>query len=150
MSNGNSIGGNTAKQNAAASKAAETSLTAPVRRILVVDDNVDAADSLALVLRRIGGYEVQVLYDGEHVVALAGEFRPDVILLDIGMPRVNGYTVARQLRDSPATSEAKIVAITGYGRNSDREASQAAGIDLHLLKPVETGDLFAYLQSLRG
>jgi CheY-like chemotaxis protein len=144
------MGGNTANQNAAGSKSAETSLPARVRRILVVDDNVDAADSLALVLRRIGGYEVRVLYDGEQVLAHACEFKPDVILLDIGMPRVNGYTVARQLRDSSATSEAKIVAITGYGRNSDREASQAAGIDLHLLKPVETGELFAYLQSLRN
>lgn len=120
-----------------------------VRRILVVDDNVDAADSLAMVLTRIGGHSVTVAYRADQAFVAARAHLPEVVLLDIGMPQVDGYAVARQLREMPETRDATIIAVTGYGRTTDRAESLAAGFDLHLLKPVDPRELLAYLLTIK-
>lgn len=104
-------------------------------RILVVDDNVDAAESLGLLLR-IQGHEIQTAHDGADALRLASVFRPDVVLLDIGLPRLDGYEVARRLRKDDNTRRCLLVAMTGYGQEEDRRKSRAAGFDLHIVKPV--------------
>ncbi len=109
----------------------------PRRRVLVVDDNVDAAVSLGRLLTRIFGQDVCVAHDGPSALRSAEEFRPEVVLLDIGMPGMDGYEVARRLRDRPDSSCATLVALTGWGQESDRQKSRLAGIDHHLVKPVE-------------
>ena len=106
------------------------------RRILVVEDNDDARNVLVAMLRR-EGHEVRSAADGEAGLFEAQGFAPEVVLLDIGLPGIDGYEVARRLRAMPETAEALIVAVTGYGQDSDRERSRAAGFDHHLLKPVE-------------
>jgi PAS domain S-box-containing protein len=106
------------------------------RRVLVVDDNVDAADSIALLLR-MQGHDVRVGYDGESALALACEHCPEILLLDIGLPRTDGYALARELRAQPQLARATFVAVTGYGLKQDRERARAAGFDHHLVKPVD-------------
>jgi DNA-binding response OmpR family regulator len=115
-------------------------------RILVVDDNVDAAESLALLLK-LHGYETQVAHDGMDAVAAAPLFRADVILLDIGMPRVNGYDVARLMREQAWSKDVVIIALTGWGRDEDRRQSADAGIDHHLVKPVNVEALLELVAS---
>jgi PAS domain S-box-containing protein len=110
------------------------------RKILVVDDNRDAADSLGELLC-IGGHETRVCHDGLHAVVMAETFRPDVVLLDIGMPRIDGHEVARRLRSQPWGRHMRIVAVSGFGRPDDRQRSIDAGCDEHLTKPVSDGDL---------
>jgi PAS domain S-box-containing protein len=110
------------------------------RRVLVVDDNTDAADSLALLLR-LAGQDVRAAYDGPSALALAGEFRPELVFLDIGMPGMDGYEVARRLRQQPGVDGLTLVALTGWGQEEDRDRSREAGFDLHLIKPVEPGAL---------
>jgi CheY-like chemotaxis protein len=105
------------------------------RRVLVVDDNVDAAESLAIILR-LHGHEARTVHDGEHAIEVACEFRPDVVLLDLGMPKVNGYEVARRLRSEPWGRHVVLVACTGWGQPEDRRRSNEAGFDHHLVKPV--------------
>jgi PAS domain S-box-containing protein len=117
------------------------------RRILVVDDNQDAANSLARYLMRVAGHEVEVAYDGPGALGLAQTFRPDVVLLDIGLPGMSGYEVAERLRERPETGEARLIALTGWGQEDDRRRSRSAGIDVHLVKPV---DLDAILSLLAG
>jgi signal transduction histidine kinase len=107
--------------------------TAP-RRILVVDDNTDAADSLALILS-MDGHKAEPVYDARTALTRAGSFAPEVILLDIGLPEMDGYEVARRLR--AGGSRAQLVALTGYGRLQDVERAKAAGFDAHLVKPVD-------------
>jgi CheY-like chemotaxis protein len=109
------------------------------KRVLVVDDNIDAADTLAMLLRSLG-HQTRVAYDGAAALAMADEFSPEVVLLDIGMPGLNGYEVARQLR-SRRQQRIKIVAITGWGTAADRVRSADAGFDVHLVKPVDVTDL---------
>ncbi len=109
----------------------------PRRRVLVVDDNVDAAVSLGRLLSRLYGQEVRVAHDGPSALGCAEEFRPEVVLLDIGMPGMDGYEVARRLRARPESARALLVALTGWGQESDRQKSRQAGIDHHLVKPVE-------------
>ncbi|MGB2818086.1 MAG: ATP-binding protein [Burkholderiaceae bacterium] len=115
--------------------------TAPPRlhgsrgRVLVVDDNYDAAEALACILEPF--HEVQIAYDGRAAVERARAFQPDVVLLDIGLPALNGYQVAQELRKSPETSHCVIIAITGYGQSSDRERALQSGFDFHLVKPAE-------------
>jgi PAS domain S-box-containing protein len=109
---------------------------APCRRVLVVDDNADAAGSLALLLR-LWGHEVRVAHDGLEAVRVAEEFVPEILLLDIGLPGLNGYEVAKRLRHSPRLARAVLVALTGYGQEEDRSRSREAGLDQHLVKPVE-------------
>jgi PAS domain S-box-containing protein len=106
------------------------------RRVLVVDDNVDAAESLAMLLR-IDGHEVRPVYDGTAALEAARTFRPEVILLDIGLPGISGYEVARRLRREPGLEKAFLVALTGYGQDDDRIQSQEAGFDTHLVKPAD-------------
>jgi CheY-like chemotaxis protein len=106
------------------------------RRVLVVDDNLDAANALRYLLEN-EGYEVKVATDGPSGLAFAKEFRPDFLLLDIGLPMLNGYEIAKQVRDDPTLSHVMIVAITGYGQAQDRMRTSAAGFDHHLTKPVE-------------
>jgi signal transduction histidine kinase/ActR/RegA family two-component response regulator len=104
-------------------------------RVLVVDDNRDAAEALAWILEP--QHQVALAYDGRSAVELARSFLPDVVLLDIGLPVLNGYQVAEELRKMPETSHAVIIAITGYGKSSDRERALQSGFDFHLVKPAE-------------
>ncbi|HYD56830.1 MAG TPA: ATP-binding protein [Burkholderiales bacterium] len=106
------------------------------QRILIADDNRDAADSLAVMLR-VGGHEVCTAYDGQEAVELAADFRPALALLDIGMPRLNGYDAARRLRESSHGRDMVLIALTGWGQPEDKQRSQAAGFDHHLVKPVD-------------
>jgi CheY-like chemotaxis protein len=107
----------------------------PFQRFLVVDDNRDSAESLALLLK-VKGYEVQTAYDGVAALERARVIQPDVVLLDIGLPRMDGYEVARRLRQEGGR-QAVLVALTGYGTNEDLQRSREAGFDHHLIKPVE-------------
>jgi DNA-binding response OmpR family regulator len=111
-----------------------TASAAAPSRILVVDDNRDAADSLAFLLRREGS-EVRVAYDGMDALGSALEFRPDVVLLDVGLPKLYGHEVARRIRESRG-AEVMIVAVTGWGQEEDRRRTREAGFDHHLTKPV--------------
>jgi CheY-like chemotaxis protein len=106
------------------------------QRILVVEDNRDAADSLRLLLE-LSGHDVAVAYSGHHGVQAAEQYRPDVVLCDIGLPGLDGYAVARKLRDNPATAKARLIAVTAYGQDEDRRRSHEAGFELHLVKPVD-------------
>lgn len=110
------------------------------RRVLIVDDNVDAAESLSMLLR-MSGHETMIAYDGEAAFDAAKAHRPDVILLDIGLPKVSGYDVARRLRAEPWGRELILVALTGWGQDEDRRRSHEAGFDHHLVKPVDVKEL---------
>jgi CheY-like chemotaxis protein len=116
-------------------------------RILIVEDSRDAAQSLALLIRSYSNHEVDIAFTGEEALQLVSTFRPDVILLDIGLPKMNGFEVAERLRKSPDTSNIVIIAITGHCQASDLEASAAAGINLHLAKPVELNQLLGHLSA---
>lgn len=104
-------------------------------RILIVDDNEDVADSFALVLEH-AQREIQIAYDATQALKIAQSFEPQIVLLDIGLPDMDGYTLARRLRESPATKCALLISISGYGRDEDHAPATAAGIDHHLLKPL--------------
>jgi two-component system CheB/CheR fusion protein len=104
--------------------------------VLVVDDNVDAAESLALWLR-LQGHEVWVAHEGASALEMAQRFHPQVVLLDIGMPGMNGYEVAQRLRQQPDLVPLQLVAMTGYGQDEDRRRAREAGFDHHLVKPVD-------------
>jgi PAS domain S-box-containing protein len=119
------------------------------QRILVVDDNVDAARSLEMLLRSLG-HETRVVNDGAEALRAVPEFRPAIVLLDIGMPGIDGYEVARQLRAMRGGDALRIVAITGWGHETDRERSRQAGFDLHLVKPVEPRELVRVLDERGG
>jgi two-component system CheB/CheR fusion protein len=108
----------------------------PSRRVLVVEDNVDAAQSLALLLE-LSGHEVAVAHDGPEALTTAEALQPQVVLLDIGLPGMDGYEVARRLRENPVLEHVLLVALTGYGSEQDRLQSQKAGIDYHLVKPAD-------------
>jgi CheY-like chemotaxis protein len=105
------------------------------RRILVVDDNVEAARMLALLLAKMGGHEVRVAHDGPGALETGASFEPHLVLLDIGLPSMSGYEVAAQMRQHSVFSRALLVALTGYGTQEDRRKSQAAGFHEHLVKP---------------
>ncbi len=115
-------------------------LDIPRLRILIVDDNEDAADSLAMLLSH-DGHETRVAYSGRHALACVETFSPDVALLDIGLPEMDGYEVAHHLRARPELKSLSLVALTGYGQAEDREATRAAGFDHHLVKPVDLPSL---------
>jgi signal transduction histidine kinase len=112
----------------------------PELRILVADDNKDAADTLAMLLQMLGHAVLQVA-DGEAAVRAAVDFNPQVVLLDIGMPKLNGYEACRQIREQPGGTGMTVVAVTGWGQADDRRKSQDAGFDHHLVKPVNPGEL---------
>ncbi len=105
-------------------------------RILIVDDNRDSADSLSMMLKILGN-ETRTAYDGEEAVAAANEFRPAVILLDIGLPKLNGYEVCRRVRQQQWGKELVIIAQTGWGQDEDRKRTREAGFDQHIVKPVD-------------
>ena len=107
-----------------------------LRRVLVVDDSIDAATSLALLLA-IDGHSTESVYTAHDAIERAPAFRPDVVLLDIGLPAMNGYDVARRLRTIPSLEGVRLVAITGYGQPEDRRRAREAGFDAHLVKPVD-------------
>jgi PAS domain S-box-containing protein len=113
-------------------------------RVLIVEDSRDAADTLGRLLELLG-YAVAVARTGPEGVATAEEWRPDVVLCDIGLPGLDGYAVARELRRNPATAGARLFAVTGYGSEEDRRRSQEAGFNAHLVKPVEPAELLRAL-----
>jgi DNA-binding response OmpR family regulator len=118
-----------------------------VHRILVVDDNRDAAESLAEILRLVGN-DVATAFDGAAAVSAAEQFEPDVVLLDLGMPTLDGYAAARAIRNGAAGTRMTLIAVTGWGRDTDRQRTHEAGFDQHLVKPVDPAALLAYLSSL--
>jgi CheY-like chemotaxis protein len=113
-------------------------------RVLVVDDNNDALVTLDLLLKR-HGHQVLAASDGRTALTAARDFRPDVVLLDIGLPDISGYEVARALRSEPWASELRLIAITGWGQQDDRDKAREAGFDHHLVKPVDPKALMALL-----
>ena len=116
------------------------------KRILVVDDNHDSAESLAVLLE-LSGHEVRMASDGIDAVKTSDEFRPDVILLDIGLPRMNGYEAARVIRCRPWGNGVTLIALTGWGQKEDRERSKDAGFDTHLVKPVDHDELLKLVEA---
>ena len=105
------------------------------RRILVVDDHRDAARVLALLLDALG-YDVETAHDGHQALAAMSAFHPEIVFLDIGLPQIDGYEVARRVRELPALDGIKLVALTGWGHDQDRCRTREAGFDHHLVKPV--------------
>jgi CheY-like chemotaxis protein len=121
-------------------------------RILVADDNRDSAESMSVVLQMMGN-EVLIVHDGVGAVEAAAQFRPDLILLDIGMPRMNGYEAARRIRDEPWGKQIVLVAVTGWSKAEEKQRADQAGFDHHFTKPVnivELETLFGRMQSSRA
>ncbi|HET8699943.1 MAG TPA: ATP-binding protein, partial [Gammaproteobacteria bacterium] len=126
----------------------ERAATAPRgRRVLVVDDNVDSASSLALLLQ-LEGHETYTAHDGAAALAAIDRHHPDVALLDIGLPKMSGHDVARQIRERPWGKHIALIAVTGWGQDEDRRKSREAGFDAHLVKPVDRDALSELLHSL--
>jgi CheY-like chemotaxis protein len=121
---------------------------APKRRLLVVDDNRDAAESMSMLLE-MWGHEVAFAYDGPSALETAEQWQPEAVFLDIGLPGMDGYEVAKRLRELPHAKDAVLIAITGYGQDDDRQRSRRAGIDHHLVKPVAPDALRRLIDSLK-
>jgi CheY-like chemotaxis protein len=121
----------------------------PRHRVLVADDNVDAASSLALMLKLMG-HDVCTAHNGLEAVETAAAFRPDVVLLDIGMPKLNGYDACRRIREQTWGKTVVLVALTGWGQDEDKRRSQEAGFNSHLVKPVEPDALEKLLAELKS
>jgi two-component system CheB/CheR fusion protein len=136
-----------ARISASTSKELVTQTTC-ARRVLVVDDNRDAADSLAELLKTLK-HEVATANDGGAALVTAAAFRPDVIVLDIGMPGMSGYELARRIRRQPGLERASLVALTGWGQDQDRQRAREAGIDRHLIKPPDLNVLEEIICSAR-
>lgn len=130
----------TSSGGSATSASVEAATATRKKRILVVDDNRDSAESLAMLLR-VMGHDVQTAHDGLEALAAADAYLPDLILLDIGLPGLNGYGVAEEVRSRSTLPEVKIVALTGYGSEEDLRLSAKAGFDAHLVKPVNLESL---------
>ena len=118
-------------------------------RVLIVDDNVDTAGSLAMLLR-MWGHDVQMTHDGPSVLEVALEFRPDVVVLDIGLPQMDGFEVAARLRALPDFERTLIVGSSGYSRESDRRRADEVGINLYFVKPFDPWRLESILDSHRA
>jgi signal transduction histidine kinase/ActR/RegA family two-component response regulator len=118
-------------------------------KVLVVDDNEDAANTCAALLE-VSGYTVRVAYTPEHALQALAEFTPDIAVLDIGLPGMSGYALARLMKQAPHSYRGRLVALTGYGQATDRANSQAAGFDAHLTKPVPPNDLIVLIEKLIG
>ncbi len=129
-----------------AARGAAAATAQPRRRILVVDDNEDTADSLSLLLT-LSGNDVRSAHDGLRAVELAAEFRPDVVLLDVGLPKLNGYDAARRIRDHLG-EDVVLVAVTGWGQEEDKRRAKEAGFDFHQVKPLDPARLQELLASL--
>ena len=130
----------------AAKPSAALPASAP-RRVLVVDDNRDGAESLGMMLE-LAGHEVALAYDGLEAIERAAHFRPEVILMDVGMPGLNGLDATRRIRQEPWGKVATIIALTGWGQECDREQSREAGCNGHLVKPVAIDVLHQMLRVL--
>ncbi|HEX4522173.1 MAG TPA: ATP-binding protein [Casimicrobiaceae bacterium] len=122
----------------------EPTAAASPLRILVADDNRDSAESLAALLRMVG-HQVRIAHDGVEALGIASEYRPDAVVLDIGMPKMNGYEVARKLRTQAWGKEMIIVAASGWGQDADKQRSRECGVDHHLVKPLEPSSLLRVL-----
>jgi CheY-like chemotaxis protein len=122
-------------------------IAARSRRILVVDDYGESAETLADLLR-LDGNEVEIAHDGYEAVETAAHFRPAVILLDVAMPKLNGYDAARCIREQPWGKKMVLIAVTGWGQARDRQRSREAGFDAHLTKPVDYPELINLLSEL--
>ena len=121
-------------------------MTAPSQqRILVVDDSKDGADSLSVVLQMMGA-ESRAVYDGPSALASIRTFAPTTVLLDIGMPDMDGYEVARQIRADPGLASVRLIALTGWGAEGDRRRTRESGFDEHWVKPVEPERLMALVR----
>jgi CheY-like chemotaxis protein len=120
---------------------------APSCRILLADDNRDAAESLGMLLQLLGS-DVHTVYDGPSALIAVESYRPDVVLLDIGMPGMDGYEVARRIREQPERQSIPLIALTGWGQEEDRRRARDAGFDHHLLKPVNLDALQGLLATL--
>lgn len=120
--------------------------TAVPRRVLVVDDNEDIVMTMRLLLTKLG-HAVRVAYNGQQAMAEAESFRPEVVLMDIGLPVMDGYEAARQLRQQPWGRCIKLVAITGWGQARDVERALEAGFDHHVVKPVDRNLLESLLEA---
>ena len=116
------------------------------RRVLVVDDNRDAAESLGMLLRLFGA-DVRVVYNGVDALEVLTEYTPAAVLLDIGMPKMDGHEVARQIRQRPELKDVTLIALTGWGQEEDRRLSRTAGFNHHLIKPADAGTLQSLLLS---
>lgn len=116
-------------------------------RVLIVEDNADAAAMLALVLQ-IEGHDVRTAADGPAALAAVRVEPPDLVLCDIGLPRMDGFAVAREIRATPGMGKVTLVALTGYGRDEDRDLSRAAGFDYHFVKPLDPAALEELLRDL--
>ena len=114
------------------------------RRILVADDNADSAESLSLMLELLG-HKVKMAQDGAEAVEVAKTFLPELVFLDLGMPRMNGYDAARMIRSLPECNGVVLIALTGWGQEEDKRRSQEAGFDHHIVKPID----FAVVEKLR-
>ena len=119
------------------------------RRVLIVDDNTDAAATMEILLKSLG-HETSVAHNGIEALQVASDFKPDVILLDIGLPGLDGYEVARRLRALKSERPCRIVAVTGWGQDADKRKSEEAGFDMHLVKPVAVDDLEKALTQRNG
>jgi PAS domain S-box-containing protein len=126
---------------------AERAKSTQAWRVLVVDDNVDSADSIASLLES-SGHDVKVAYSAEKALEMATEYQPEIMLLDIGLPEMDGYEVAKRLRQNPQLKDLRLIALTGYGQDSDRQRSRETGFDAHVVKPVDWRDLSELLASL--
>jgi CheY-like chemotaxis protein len=118
-------------------------------RILIVDDNKDLANILSLLLENMGN-EIRIAYDGQDGVDLALEYKPDVVLLDIGLPTLNGYEACRLIREQSWGKSVVLIASTGWGQSEDRRRSQEAGFDHHMVKPIDLKDLEKILVELQA
>lgn len=112
----------------------------PGRRVLVVDDNLDSAETIAL-MAQLWGHDVRTAHDGQSALTTAADYRPEVVLLDIGLPGMDGFEVARKLREQEWMDGVMLVAMTGYGQEEDRRRSKDAGFDHHMVKPIDPGAL---------
>jgi CheY-like chemotaxis protein len=111
-------------------------------RVLIADDSTDIADTIALLLEDLG-HETRVAYDGEQALAMAAEWSPDVALLDLGMPKLNGYELCRRIRQLPGGPGMTLIAQTGWGQEEQRRRTTEAGFDHHVVKPADIDDVVA-------
>ena len=121
----------------------------PGFRVLVVDDNQDAADMLASLLALLEA-DVRIAYDGHSALSLVDSFEPEAVVLDLGMPVMDGFEVARRVRASANGGRIALVALSGWGQDRDRDQSAAAGFDVHLVKPVDIDRVVSVLRGLDG
>ena len=121
-------------------------MTMPLR-VVVADDNVDTAHSLSLLLEALG-HEARIAHNGVQALGIANEFQPDAMIIDIGMPGVDGHDLARRIRAEPWGEEILLIAASGWGEDEDKQKSREAGFNLHLVKPVELDTLQALLATI--